>query len=103
VVQTQPTLSISANRFTVNADAEGYNGTDSSDDTTATSDDTSSELSLTDTYNSTDTEEISTEPTSKRRKQQTTWPVNSMPMPTFTIEQHITHYIAEVQKYRKLN
>jgi hypothetical protein len=97
VVQTQPTPSISANRFTANADAEGYNGADSSDDTTASSDDTSSELYNTiDTYNSTDTEEISTEPTSKRRKQQTSWPVNSMPMQTFTIEQDITHYIADM-------
>ena len=85
VVQTQPTPSNSTNRFTANADADGYKGTDSSDDTTDTSDDTSSELSSTDISNSTDTEEISTEPTSKRRKQ-TSWPVNSMPMPTFTIE-----------------
>ena len=99
MVQTQPTPSNSTNRFTANADADGYNGTDSSDDTTATSDDTSSELSSTDTNNSTDTEEISNEPNSKRRKQQTTWPVNSMPMPTFTIEQDITHYIADMTTY----
>ena len=67
VVQTQLTPSISANRFTANADADEYNGTDSSDDTTATSDDTSSALSSTNTNDSTDTEEISNEPTSKRR------------------------------------
>jgi hypothetical protein len=99
VVQTQPTLSISANRFTAGDNADEYNGTDSSDETTDNSDDTSSELSSTDTSNFTDTEEISNEPTSKRRKQQTSWPVKSMPMPTLTIEQDITHYIADMTTY----